>query len=86
MAGLSRTARFYRKNRKAAAKKADYDTKYHATPSRIKYRSALNKARRARRLKGNPNDLSHTKNGDLVLESKSKNRARQGAGGKSTLK
>jgi len=82
----SRTALFYRKNKKARDKKKAYDTEYESTPERIKYRSALNTARKKRKLKGNPNDLSHTSDGKLVLESKRRNRARNGAGNNKTLK
>lgn len=86
MRGLSRSAMYYRRNKAAREKKKKYDTKYHSTPARRKYRSELNKARNKRGLKGDPRDLSHTKSGKLVLESKRKNRARQGANNKSTLK
>ena len=83
---LSRTALFYRNNKKSRDKKKKYDTKYHSTPARRKYRSALGIARRKRGLKGDKRDLSHTKDGSLVLENRSKNRARNGAGNKSSLK
>ena len=87
MAAKSRTAKYYASNPKARAKKASYDTKYHSTPSRKKYRSELNTARKKRKIygKGGP-DMSHTKSGKLVRESASKNRARQGANGRSTKK
>ena len=87
MAAKSRTAKYYASNPKARAKKASYDTKYHSTPSRKKYRSELNAARKKRKIygRGGP-DMSHTKRGTLVRESASKNRARNGAGGKSTKK
>ena len=83
---LSKSARYYRNNPEARAKKKEYDTKYHSTTKRKKYRAALNKARKKRRLKGDPRDLSHTKDGRLVLENRSANRARQGANRKSTKK
>ncbi len=83
---LSKSARYYRNNPEARAKKKEYDTKYHSTTKRKKYRAALNKARKKRRLKGDPRDLSHTKDGRLVLENRSVNRARQGANRKSTKK
>jgi len=64
---------------KASAKKKAYDTAYHASPKRVKYRSELNKANRK-----NPNkkgyDKSHTKSGKLVNEKQSKNRARNKPG------
>lgn len=88
MAGKSRSAQYYAKNPKARAKKNAYNTAYHSTPARRKYRSALNKANRKAGTYGNGDgkDMSHTKNGKLVKESASKNRARNGAGRKSTKK
>lgn len=88
MSSLSKSARYYRRNKKARDKKKAYDTAYHSTPERRKYRSKLNTERRRRKLKGDPRDLSHTKKGGdhVVLESKSANRGRQGANGKSTKK
>lgn len=87
MAAKSRSARYYASNPKARAKKKRYDTAYHSTPERKKYRAKLAKARRKRKMmgKGGP-DLSHTKRGALVRESASKNRARQGANRRSTKK
>lgn len=68
---------------RSSAKKKAYDTAYHATPARKKYRAKLNKANRI-----SPNkkgeDKSHTKGGKLTNEKKSTNRARQGKGGRST--
>ena len=67
------------KNRSSEKKKA-YDTKYHSTAKRKRYRAELNKANRE-----HPNrkgeDKSHTKSGRLVNERQSKNRARNQAGG-----
>lgn len=83
---LSKSALHYRRNKKSREAKKRYDTKYHATPERKKYRAALNRARKKRGLKGSSKDLSHQKNGSLVLEDRSKNRARQGSDGKSTKK
>tara|TARA_Y100000593_G_C4299844_1_gene332738 strand:- start:1560 stop:1811 length:252 start_codon:yes stop_codon:yes gene_type:complete len=61
--------------KRASEKKKAYDTKYHSTKSRKKYRAKLNRAN-----KKNPNkkgyDKSHTKSGKLVNEKQSKNRAR----------
>ena len=63
-----------RKNKASKAKK-EYDRKYHATKKRKKYRAELNRANAK-----NPNkkgeDKSHTKDGRLVNEKQSKNRAR----------
>tara|TARA_R100001015_G_C4610512_1_gene165877 strand:+ start:81 stop:344 length:264 start_codon:yes stop_codon:yes gene_type:complete len=81
---LSKSAQYYRKNKKARDKKKSYDTKYHKSASRRQYRSDLNKENRLRGTYGNGDgkDLSHTKRGGLVMESQSKNRARQGSGKK----
>ena len=87
MAARSRSARYYASNPKARAKKKKYDTSYHSTAERRAYRAKLAKARRKRKMMGKGGaDLSHTKSGRLVKESPAKNRARQGANGKSTKK
>jgi hypothetical protein len=87
MAANSRTAKYYASNPKARAKKKKYDTKYHSSTERKKYRAELNAARKKRGIAGKGGgDLSHTRSGKLVRESASKNRARQGANGRSTKK
>ena len=87
MAARSKSARYYASNPEARAKKKKYDTKYHSSAERRKYRSELAKARRKRGIMGKGGgDLSHTRSGRLVRESASRNRARQGANGKSTKK
>jgi hypothetical protein len=87
MAANSRTAKYYASNPKARAKKKKYDTKYHSSTERKKYRAELNAARKKRGIAGKGGgDLSHTRSGKLVRESPSKNRARQGANGRSTKK
>jgi hypothetical protein len=83
---LGRSARYYRSNPEARAKKQAYDTEYHATPERKKYRAGLNRARRKRGLRGDSRDLSHTKSNKLVLESRRRNRARNGSGNRPTKK
>ena len=84
---VKKTAKYYRDNPEAAAKKKKYDTKYHKTTKRKKYRAKLAKARRKAGVMGKGGkDMSHTKGGKLVRESASKNRARNGAGGKSSKK
>ena len=71
------TAAYYRKNPKARAKKKAYDTKYHKSTKRRKYRSELNQERRRRGIAGKGGkDVSHKKGGGYTLESPSKNRAR----------
>lgn len=87
MAAKSRTAKYYASNPKARAKKKKYDTKYHSSAERKKYRAELNAARKKRGIAGKGGgDLSHTRSGKLVRESPSRNRARQGANGRSTKK
>ena len=87
MTARSRSARYYASNPKARSKKKKYDTAYHSSAERKAYRAKLAKARRKRKMMGKGgSDLSHTKSGRLVKESPSKNRARQGANGKSTKK
>ena len=68
-----------RGKRKASANKKKYDTKYHSTPARKKYRAELNRANnKSRAPKGH--DKSHTKSGKLVNEKASTNRARNKPG------
>ena len=71
------SAKFYRENPEARAKKAVTDTKVNARPEQRAKRSELAVARRERGMlgKGGP-DLSHTKMGTLVRENPSTNRAR----------
>jgi len=85
---LSKSAIYFRNNPDARKKKNAYNTSYHATPERKKYRVRLNKANRDAGTYGNGDgkDMSHTKSGKLVKESQSANRARQGKDGKSTKK
>jgi hypothetical protein len=84
----SKTQKYYDKNPNAKKRKAAYDSLYHSTKERREYRSKLNKANRKAGTYGNGDDMdmSHTKGGKLVKEHKAKNRARQGANGKSTRK
>lgn len=83
--GKSESAKYFAKNEDARKKKNKYNTEYHATTERKKYRAELNRAN-----KENPNrdaqDKSHTKDGRIVNENKSRNRARNGKNGKSTKK
>ena len=83
---LSKSAIWYRTHKASRDAKKKYDTEYGSTPERRKYRSELSVARHKRKLRGNPKDLSHGKNGKLILESRAKNRGRQGSGGGSTLR
>ena len=83
------------KNTRAGSNKAtgrDYSKEkaYQSSPKRRAYRASLNAEARERGIYGKraamSKDLSHTKDGKMVLESKSLNRRRQGANGKSTKK
>ena len=82
-----KSARYYRSNPKARAKKNAAQRKRNKTAKNRKYRSTLNKERRKRGIygKGGP-DMSHKENGRIVAESPKKNRARNGSNGKSTKK
>ena len=72
-----RSARYYRDNPEARAKKAEYDKRFQQKPEQKKKKAEQRKWRRANGLegKGGP-DASHTKSGRIVREDRSKNRAR----------
>lgn len=77
----------YKKNPKLKAKKNAYQRKYNKKPSVKKKSEERWTERRRRGIAGKGGkDLSHTSNGKMVLESATKNRARNGQNGKSTLK
>ena len=80
--GKSESAKYFRKNAKAKAKKDAYNKEYHATEERKSYRVKLNKANRKSKTYGNKDgmDKSHTTSGKLVSEKQSTNRARNGKG------
>jgi hypothetical protein len=85
--GLGRTALFYKANKKARDRKKKYDTKYHSTKKRKKYRAELNRERRKRGIYGKGGkDLHHKKGGGLVLMDSSKNRAMDRPKGKKKMK
>ena len=85
--GKSKSAKYYANNPEARKKKAAYDTKYHGTPARKKYRAGLAQKNRDQGNKvGDGKDVSHKKGGGTTSEARSKNRARQGAGGKAKKK
>ncbi|MGA0005718.1 MAG: hypothetical protein ACO3HF_04695 [Burkholderiaceae bacterium] len=87
MAARKSRAAYYKANPESYAKKLAYDKKRNSSSKQKKYRAELAKARRKRGMMGNGGaDLSHTKDGKLVREAPSKNRARNGANGKSTKK
>ena len=79
-------AKIVGKNTRACSNKAtgrDYSKEkaYQSSPERRKYRAELNAEARSRGMYGKrqSKDLSHTKSGKMVLEDRSKNRARQGS-------
>ncbi|MFN9114094.1 MAG: hypothetical protein ACK5XN_28845 [Bacteroidota bacterium] len=86
--GTSRSAKYFQNNKEAREKKNAYNKEYHSTEERKSYRAGLNKANKDAGTYGNKDgkDKSHTKSGKLVSESQSKNRARNGKGGKSSKK
>lgn len=72
----SRSAEFYRRNRRSARKKQAYDAKLNAKPEQIRKRVEANRARRRARKRGKDVrglDASHTKNG-IVFKPTSQNR------------
>lgn len=80
--GKSKSAKYFRENPEAKAKKDAYNKEYHATEERKNYRAKLNKSNRDSGTYGNGDgkDKSHTKLGKLVSEKQSSNRARNGKG------
>ena len=81
------TSDYYKKNPKARKKRVAAQKKINAKPSEKKKRAELARERRKRGVMGKGGkDMSHTKTGKMVPESPKKNRARNGANGKSTKK
>lgn len=83
--GKSKSAKYFAKNKAARDKKNAYNSEYHSSTKRKKYRAKLNKANRDKP-NGKGQDKSHTKAGKLVNEKRSTNRARNGRGGKAKKK
>lgn len=78
---LSRTAKYYRDNPKARKKHRKSSAKAQKKKQAVKNRVESNKARRKAKAQGkniSGKDASHKKNGKIVFESSSKNRARNG--------
>jgi len=67
-----------RKSPEAFKHKKEYDSKYEASPERVKYREGLNNERRKRGMYGDHShqDISHTEGGKLTVENEHDNRAR----------
>jgi hypothetical protein len=82
-----RSARFYRDNPEARAKKNAAQRRRNKHPLAIKYRTELKAERRKRRIYGKGGaDMSHTKDGQMVAEDPKTNRARNGHGKRGRLK
>jgi len=79
----SRTAKYYASNPKARKKRVKQQAKINSKPDEKKRRAELAKERRKRGVMGKGGkDVSHRRDGSTFLESPSKNRARNGAGGR----
>lgn len=74
-----KSAQYYRDNPDARKKKYEYDTKENKSEKDKNYRAELAKERRKRGVMGKGGkDMSHTKDGKIVAEDSSTNRARKG--------
>ena len=75
--GKSKSALYYQTHPDAKKKKKEYDTEYHSTPARRKYRSVLGAINRKNGTYGNKDgkDVSHQSKTKTKLQSASKNRA-----------
>lgn len=75
--GKSATAKYYQNNPEAREKKKDYDSEYHSTPARRKYRAVLQAINRKNGTHGNLDgkDVAHTSKTKTISQSQSKNRA-----------
>ena len=77
--GTSKSAKYFASHPEARKKKNAYNSEYHSSTERKKYRASLNKKTRSGSCsQGKEN--SHTKSGKTVCESRSVNRARNGRG------
>ena len=74
----SRTSEYYKQNPEARKRRLRQQAEYDKKPAQRKKRAALNKENRRRGTYGNEDgkDVSHRSDGSTVLESQSKNRAR----------
>lgn len=86
--GKSKSAKYFASHPEARAKKNAYNTEYHSSEERNKYRAKLNMKNRKDKTYGNGDglDVSHTKNGTLTKEKASTNRKRNGKGNNKKLK
>lgn len=69
--GKSATAKYYQNNPEAREKKKEYDTEYHSTPARRKYRSVLQAINRKNGTHGNLDGLDAYHKGKKVVGFKS---------------
>lgn len=75
--GKSATAKYYQNNPEAREKKKEYDTEYHSTPARKKYRSVLQAINRKNGTHANLDnrDVAHISKTKTISQAQSKNRA-----------
>lgn len=76
--GTSESAKYFASHPESRRRKNQYNTEYHATPERKKYRAELNGYTRDKQTPGK--DVSHKKDGTVTRENRSTNRARNGKG------
>lgn len=69
--GKSKSAKFYSENEESRKKKQAYDTRFHATKARRKYRSKLAKANREAGTYGNHDGLDMAHKGSKIVGMKS---------------
>lgn len=81
--GTSKSSKYFATHPEARRKKNEYNKKYHASEQRKEYRAELNRVSRTHH---DGKDSSHTKDGRIVREDRSRNRARNGKNGKSSKK
>lgn len=76
---LGKTAKYYRDNPEARAKKAAYDSIFQKKRKQVKKRVECNAWNRKNGKKGDNMDCSHQKNGSIIAERRKTNRARGGS-------
>lgn len=75
--GKSKSAKYYQENPEAKKKKDAYNTEYHSTTERKKYRAALQALNRENGTHGNKDemDVAHVSKTKTKSQSQSENRA-----------
>ena len=74
-----KTAKYYAENKEANQRRLKQQSRYNKTEKGLELRVEANAGRKKLGLKkGDKRDASHTKNGGVVAEHRSKNRARKG--------